>query len=395
MTGRQIRTRQKYKDSCTHCAGAKVKCSKEKPLCARCSERGLACSYGLSHRYGRLPAATKLRNMVSDENRSSTTPSSPRALLPSQSAASSPSTDPGDLQYSWLNDVNTGLSLGTGSPTVFNGCVDFGYDSSIPQPLMQPHFNGIAASVTSWSTQELQASTPPTSDLSLAVGSSIGTMNFTHCLDSGPRSDSGGSHSRSVSSVASLSPGFEYQAAGFSHTPPTAFCTPPETPCHAFPSNTSAVFSTQHDCLSLASTILMALKNGLVSTEVASRETIDQTLQMIECDCFTTDDHTRLFMVLIGLEIMARFSRMTQEFGAIESTEVILEDLQVVVKFIERLLRRLRRFTASSKSAGPSLANMSNKADIISTAVFRQLEEDLRTNLRGISNTTMDVLRRV
>ncbi|KAI0597062.1 hypothetical protein F4775DRAFT_273755 [Biscogniauxia sp. FL1348] len=397
MTGRQTRTRQKYKDSCKHCAGAKVKCSKDKPICTRCTERNLTCSYGLSHRYGRLPAATKLRNMAGDEHHQpSTTPSSPRALLPCHSVASSPSTDGGDFQYSWIDAASPGLTMSVGSPNIYNGCMDFGYDQTIPQHFVHTDFNGITSSMAPWPTQEFQAATPPTPDLALSVGSPAGALDFPQCLDATSRSHEARDHSRSVSSVASFPSGFEYQAAGFSPTPRTAFGTPPETPCQAFPSNnTSTAFSTQHNCLSLASTMLMTLRHSLVPAEATSRKTIDQVLRIAECECFSRDDHTRLFIVLIGLEIMARYSWTIQE----ESTETVLEDLQVVVKLIDRLLRRLRESAhPSSKSTSPSSSGNCYAPDLtrtISTAVFTQLEADLRENLRGISNQAMDVLRRV
>lgn len=43
----------KLRDSCHSCAVAKVKCHKEKPLCSRCVQRGLACEYMVTRRAGR------------------------------------------------------------------------------------------------------------------------------------------------------------------------------------------------------------------------------------------------------------------------------------------------------------------------------------------------------
>ncbi|KAI0483292.1 hypothetical protein GGR56DRAFT_235072 [Xylariaceae sp. FL0804] len=81
------RKRQKYKDSCTNCAVAKVKCGKEKPLCARCGERGLECSYELSYRYGRLPAAQA--RLSSGRYRGSSRGAHTRAELATAAAAAS------------------------------------------------------------------------------------------------------------------------------------------------------------------------------------------------------------------------------------------------------------------------------------------------------------------
>ncbi|CAD6579602.1 MAG: hypothetical protein ASARMPREDX12_009307 [Alectoria sarmentosa] len=43
----------KLRDSCHTCAASKVKCNKEKPVCARCGKRGLACEYFVTKRAGR------------------------------------------------------------------------------------------------------------------------------------------------------------------------------------------------------------------------------------------------------------------------------------------------------------------------------------------------------
>ncbi|KAK4234865.1 aflatoxin regulatory protein-domain-containing protein [Achaetomium macrosporum] len=47
------KTPRKLRDSCTDCASSKVKCSKEKPTCARCARRGVLCTYMVSRRTGR------------------------------------------------------------------------------------------------------------------------------------------------------------------------------------------------------------------------------------------------------------------------------------------------------------------------------------------------------
>ena len=43
----------KLRDSCQACAASKVKCNKEKPTCARCAKRGMACQYFVTRRAGR------------------------------------------------------------------------------------------------------------------------------------------------------------------------------------------------------------------------------------------------------------------------------------------------------------------------------------------------------
>lgn len=43
----------KLRESCKRCACSKIKCSKEKPTCARCALKGMACEYAVSRRTGR------------------------------------------------------------------------------------------------------------------------------------------------------------------------------------------------------------------------------------------------------------------------------------------------------------------------------------------------------
>ncbi|KAL9114752.1 MAG: hypothetical protein Q9227_001431 [Pyrenula ochraceoflavens] len=43
----------KLRDSCHNCAASKLKCSKEKPTCARCMKRGKVCEYFATRRVGR------------------------------------------------------------------------------------------------------------------------------------------------------------------------------------------------------------------------------------------------------------------------------------------------------------------------------------------------------
>ncbi|KAL9628837.1 MAG: hypothetical protein Q9204_005627 [Flavoplaca sp. TL-2023a] len=43
----------KLRDSCESCAASKVRCSKEKPTCHRCTERGTLCQYSIQQRTGR------------------------------------------------------------------------------------------------------------------------------------------------------------------------------------------------------------------------------------------------------------------------------------------------------------------------------------------------------
>ncbi|KAF2875395.1 hypothetical protein BDV95DRAFT_484717 [Massariosphaeria phaeospora] len=53
--------RPKLRASCDACAASKVKCSKEHPICGRCSTNGSQCIYGVSRKHGK-PGRTRKRN---------------------------------------------------------------------------------------------------------------------------------------------------------------------------------------------------------------------------------------------------------------------------------------------------------------------------------------------
>ncbi|RYP90778.1 hypothetical protein DL770_003111 [Monosporascus sp. CRB-9-2] len=59
----------KLRDSCQACAASKVKCSKDKPTCARCKERGTTCQYLVTQRTGR-----KFRRRNSENVQNNATP---------------------------------------------------------------------------------------------------------------------------------------------------------------------------------------------------------------------------------------------------------------------------------------------------------------------------------
>ncbi|KAI1177622.1 hypothetical protein F4777DRAFT_201184 [Nemania sp. FL0916] len=393
MTGRQAtRTRQKYKDSCTHCAGAKVRCSKEKPRCTRCNERSLDCSYGLSYRYGRLPARAKLSAAGYNDQATTTAPSTPRELLPHGSRTPSPASEPNTMPISWLSESN--MNMLNANTSAINGYTNMNYDAHATNNFMpHPHtYDATSAPMAPIPTQAFQALTP-TSDPITSTPTTFNTINYMPCMDT-MNQHTRRHHSRSVSSASSMPSGYDYNTTPFPNTSPVTFGTPPETPRPQPPQSYPA--NMQHDCLSQAAATLLSLRHEPVLGQGRNRDTMEYILQMIDCDCFAQDSHVRMFMVLIGFEVMERYTKATQDDMAMTSTEGIIDDLQVVLKLIERLLRRLREAGSGSYTQGLTPGSPSNQIrnNTISFSVFGQLEADLRKHLRGISHNTVGVLRR-
>jgi hypothetical protein len=283
-----------------------------------------------------------------------------------------------------MNMLNTNTSS-------MNGFPHMNYDTH--NNYMGPAFDGTTASMPSIPSQAYQTLTP-TSDPITTTAATF-NVNYLPCLETLNQPATRRNHSRSVSSGSSMPSGYDYTAAGYQNASPVAFGTPPETP-RARPVQNYAP-TMQHDCLSQAAATLLALRHEPLSGQARNREMMEYILQMIDCDCFAQDSHVRMFMVLIGFEIMERYSRGTQGDMAMTSTEGIIEDLQVVLKLIERLLRRLRETGTGSYPQGltPGSPSGQIRGTSISFTVFGQLEADLRKHLRGISHNTVDVLRRV
>ncbi|KAJ5667225.1 hypothetical protein N7507_003089 [Penicillium longicatenatum] len=57
---------QKLKDSCDRCSVSKIRCTKEKPSCARCDKLGYACFYSPARRVGRPHRSKESSNKTGD-----------------------------------------------------------------------------------------------------------------------------------------------------------------------------------------------------------------------------------------------------------------------------------------------------------------------------------------
>lgn len=64
----------KLRDSCDGCATSKLKCSKEKPVCARCAKRGMKCEYFATKRAGRKLGGRRGTNAANIPHTASTLP---------------------------------------------------------------------------------------------------------------------------------------------------------------------------------------------------------------------------------------------------------------------------------------------------------------------------------
>ncbi|KAJ2998518.1 hypothetical protein NUW58_g292 [Xylaria curta] len=321
-----------------------------------------------------------------------TAPSTPRELLPNGSRTPSPTSEPNTMPISWLSESNMNL---LNANTGINGFNNINYDAHASSGYMGHAYDATGAPLASIPPNQAYQALTPTSDPMSSTGATFNTISYIPCLDTINQPATRRHHSRSVSSSSSMPSGYDYNTGAFPNASPVTFGTPPETPRARPPLQTYSA-NMQHDCLSQAAATLMSLRHEPISGQARHRDMVEYILQMIDCECFAQDSHVRIFMVLIGFEVMERYSKATQDDTAMHSTEGIIEDLQVVLKLIERLLRRLRETGAGNYTQGltPGSPSSQTRGNSISFAVFNQLEADLRKHLRGISHNTVEAFRR-
>lgn len=105
----------KLRDSCNACAVSKLKCSKEKPECARCAKRGHRCEYFATRRAGRRheprPRQQDDGTKTSTSDDSSDVQSSVHVAVPARSDAANHLTPPWDTDIHMSDDTTVEPSL--------------------------------------------------------------------------------------------------------------------------------------------------------------------------------------------------------------------------------------------------------------------------------------------
>ena len=144
----------KLRDSCGSCAASKVRCSKEKPTCNRCMERGIQCQYTIKQRTGRK---FRRRDPISDNREDATS---------SQTVTPMSSTSPFFPEL----DPTAGLSLFDSSLGTLNANADLftSFDSFKAPPSTT---NSISLPVNPYQNLLGYPSTCPDNNQSYAVDS--------------------------------------------------------------------------------------------------------------------------------------------------------------------------------------------------------------------------------
>ncbi|RAO67408.1 uncharacterized protein BHQ10_003420 [Talaromyces amestolkiae] len=137
----------KLRDSCHACAASKLKCNKEKPTCARCAKRGIACEYLATKRGGRKHT-NRNTNSTTDSNRASPSNSAPPPPQPLNVTQFMP---PRTTWFTAATSVPGTVAHGSPIPIQASPRPP-GTALDIPQPMLSPADHPMAGSMTDLST---------------------------------------------------------------------------------------------------------------------------------------------------------------------------------------------------------------------------------------------------
>ncbi|KAJ5742863.1 hypothetical protein N7533_009965 [Penicillium manginii] len=172
----------KLRDSCNRCAASKIKCSKEKPTCSRCSKQGRPCEYFATKRAGRKPGRrvsypTSLP-VTRDQDVPTTIPTTMAALTASATtmaaAASIWTTDLSEPDMMQLSPV----SPSGGFPDIFSGL------SSLEDSLGDP-------TISTPATLDFNLTNFSTSGVAYSMNNLIESSHFRHSYGANNLSDWG------------------------------------------------------------------------------------------------------------------------------------------------------------------------------------------------------------
>lgn len=400
----QPQRKRRLKDSCNSCAASKVKCSKNKPICTRCEDRGISCQYVASQRSGRRSTLSSV--VTPPLSTTITPPPEPSRFGPLK--AHSTTVTPSNLAL----ETNLGVHAVDN-----NDFADFpigGFDEFFEQwgagagMLSTPNTDG--------SVFDSRVLSPLPTTCSHTPISNAGFGPMDHSFESG---------SESV-----LPAGFDHVDLFRSDCSKT-FKPAPERP---------------HSCLSLALDILPILyipppicKLVSVSPCVHESYTIDYVIStnkkiiesisiMLDCPC-SLDGQLAFTLALITFQILAWYDaaargvdssqldndprhsseqilhipisvRKYQLDGIHEKrmrAQLILSELSRVVRFVELLSSRFEEARAraeidiSTDNSGLDAGGI--KVGRLSASILVQLEADIKQRLQAVAKSTMAILR--
>lgn len=436
---------RKLKESCNECGHAKVKCSKEKPQCSRCRERGLSCGYDFSSRAGRRLAAS--RSSTSDSLPTSTprmgnTSQPQQHYFRKQCLTASPSLSPTIMAHN--------LPL---MPESEADMAAFGYFSD-------------TLSMSDYSVDYMTPSASPS--LSCAMGMPIDpVMDFSHLSEQDTNnllSSTGYFHSPPppvhpiFTPSQMMSPDVMPPSPPRPDTPSTRLGAAGSPVCHEALRGNSSCLSKMLNVLAIQERGQQVEESGYGSeastpshhlTSVddaihANKTILDAASSTLDCHCLCTSSQLIYLLVSTAFDVMSRYAKaaacpdlmlpspslqafvMANGTGAYPTTDVVparlvFGELHKVLRFIDVLAQRFSELNAlhrpevarhDSFLSGTSNVSMSSIGNIsssykphemadawkgqvvcVSESTFRSLEGDLRRRLKEIRDGILAQMR--
>ncbi len=403
----QQQARKRLKDTCNSCALSKVKCSRDRPSCTRCEDRGIYCYYSPSQRSGRRSAPSSV----------GAAPAVATIRLPN-----------GTPNFDYLNTPPSSTVAG------------FASDMSPFPEFPKDHYNGDtlplwgSGVVTGLHLNGSGFDTEMTSALDYAVTGNNDFESPIHCSNGMDLQSSTNSHDMN-SFLSSLGqPNHSAQSTPFSLH---------ETRQNPFFVEKQSTTDKPHSCLNLALNILPSLHHPPPTCTLASvlpgernssqlptvdyvistnKAFIDSVTIMLSCSC-SLDEQVASILSLIASKIMAWYAAAARDADGNESScqstiepservlhlpttigkyqldgvdrrrmraQLILSELHRVVRLVELLSKRFEEARLRTEDKG---TNTHNSHDWISASTFVRLEADLRTRLRAVTKETIAILR--
>lgn len=417
----------KLRDSCNRCAASKIKCSKEKPTCARCAKQGRPCEYFATKRAGRKPGSRVSQPIpvTRDQNVPATIPTATAAVTVTAAAPIS-TIDISEPEMMQLSPV----SPPGGFLDIFSG------PSSLDDPLGD---RTISTPATDFNLTDFSSSDIAFSMLDLPDATDLTDSSYFHHL--------GGANNLSDCGRAPTLPP-QLSAVDAAVAPNVA---PPQNPTGIRPASADELSSGQICSFARALTLLkdtpssasctwlnqMPVENHAGLHPVRTIQSVmtenEQTVQVIS-DILqekpAEDGYLLAVLSVIILKVLARYAAVLRqmpelggdasEWNSPDSGQMeLLEDISCTYretlsrKVAQQVLSQLHRvqrlvnilsqcFQADGGRAEPqNLAGAGGSDDILcmeslfpfSHCMLEQFENDLRKRLRALSADIVGRLR--
>jgi hypothetical protein len=408
----------KLRDSCDACASSKLKCSKDKPICSRCSKRGLTCEYVATKRGGRKPnnrsssisesrasnhgsrnttAKKKISTTVSadtvpDDQTQLPSPSNSFALNPMTSDTDHYLPSPGSVQ---LSPKPTTCASADPFPNLFS-------------PTERGLFKDCNADLA---TEGNDNSTP--FSFSLADISDVDNLSQTDIF---PTSIVNGSGEISFAALFNNYSAFEDTVTGpLDLSTPTSHHNNHASPLDVHMQGHRNSADSEHSCLVRALDLMKEIfpqsSNActIASTQTSDRETtacsltihevvaenaamVDSVTEMLKCSC-SQDGYLLTIMALVVFKVLGRYAAASQKpgfFGGVNSPSDTSQAFQPHRSSMSRLYRE------STAAAGRYSLDRDHSARMAAQLVLSELhrvrylvnELSLKLKIQAMKNTS-------